>query len=78
MFDENGRLMIQPLGEGPERLLKQEDGSFSLRTSPKSHVSFVLQNDRATAMKIDSPGFPLAGDRAGEGDPATFHMQLRQ
>jgi D-alanyl-D-alanine carboxypeptidase len=78
VFDENGRLMIQPLGEGPERLLKQEDGSFSLRTSPKSHVSFVLQNDRATAMKIDSPGFPLAGDRVGEGDPATFHMQLRQ
>src|SRR6476469_5198169 len=26
VFDENGRLMIQPLGEGPERLLKQDDG----------------------------------------------------
>ena len=73
VFDENGRLMIQPLGEGPERLLKQEDGKFAFRSSPQSHISFVMQNDRATAMKMDSPGFPLAGDRVGDGDPATFH-----
>jgi hypothetical protein len=78
VFDENGRLMIQPLGEGAERLLKQEDGRFSLRSSPKSHVSFVMQNDHATAMKMDSPGFPLAGDRVGNADPATFHRQLLQ
>jgi D-alanyl-D-alanine carboxypeptidase len=77
VFNENGRLMIQPLGEGPERLLKQDEGKFAFRSSPNAQVSFVLQNDRATAMKLDSPGFPLAGDRVGEGDPATFHMQLR-
>ena len=77
VFDENGRLMIQPLGEGAERLLKQQDGSFSLRSSPTSHVSFVLQDDHATAIKMDSPGFPLAGDRVGDGDPVTFHRQLR-
>ncbi len=77
VFDENGRLMIQPLGEGPERLLKQPDGRFAFRSSPKSRVSFVLQNNRATGMKMDSPGFPLAGDRVGDADPATFHGQLR-
>jgi CubicO group peptidase (beta-lactamase class C family) len=77
VFDENGRLMIQPLGEGPERLLKQDDGSFALRSSPESHVSFVLQNDRAATMKMDSPGFPLAGERVGDGDPGTFHGQGR-
>jgi CubicO group peptidase (beta-lactamase class C family) len=77
VFDENGRLMIQPLGEGPERLLKQDDGSFALRSSPASHVSFVMQNDHAVAIKMDSPGFPLAGDRVGDGDPGTFHRQLR-
>jgi CubicO group peptidase (beta-lactamase class C family) len=77
VFDENGRLMIQPLGEGPERLFKQDDGSFAFRSSPASHVSFVMQNDRAVAMKLDSPGFPLAGDRVGDGDPATFHSQLK-
>jgi D-alanyl-D-alanine carboxypeptidase len=77
VFDENGRLMIQPLGEGPERLLKQDDGSFALRSSPAAHISFVMQGDRAAAMKMDSPGFPLAGDRVGDGDPGTFHRQLR-
>jgi D-alanyl-D-alanine carboxypeptidase len=77
VFDENGRLMIQPLGEGAERLLKQEDGRFAFRSSPHARVSFVMQNDRATAMKMDSPDFPLAGDRVGGADPATFHTQLR-
>ena len=76
VFDENGRLMIQPLGEGPERLLKQEDGSFALRSAPESHISFVMHNDRAATIKMDSPGFPLVGDRVGDGDPGTFHGQL--
>src|SRR5580692_8966345 len=77
VFDVNGRLMIPPLGEGPERLLKQEDGRFSFRSSPNARVTFVIQNDRATAMQMDSPDFPLAGDRVGDADPATFHTQLR-
>jgi hypothetical protein len=77
VFDENGRLMIQPLGEAPERLLKQDNGTFAVRSSPGSRVSFVVQEGRATAMKMESPGFPLAGDRVGDGDPATFHRQLQ-
>src|SRR5579859_3296981 len=77
VFDEDGRLMIQPLGEGPERLLKQDDGSFALHSAPAAHVSFVMQNGHAATMKIDSPGFPLVGERVGDGDPATFHGQLR-
>jgi D-alanyl-D-alanine carboxypeptidase len=79
VFDENGRLMIEPLGEGPERLLKQEDGSFSMRSSPRSRISFVLQNNHAVAMKMDSQGFgvPLSGDRIGDADPQTFHHQLQ-
>jgi CubicO group peptidase (beta-lactamase class C family) len=77
VFDENGRLMIQPLGEGAERLLKQDDGSFAMRSSPAAHISFVVQNGRAATMKLDSPGFPLVGERVGDGDPGTFHGQLR-
>jgi D-alanyl-D-alanine carboxypeptidase len=77
VFDENGRLMIQPLGEGPERLLKQDDGSFAIRSAPAAHISFVVQNGHATTMKLDSPGFPLVGERVGDGDPRTFHGQLR-
>ena len=75
VFDENGRLMIQPLGEGPERLLKQDDGSFAMRSAAASHISFVVQNGHAASMKLDSPGFPLVGDRVGDGDPGTFHGQ---
>jgi D-alanyl-D-alanine carboxypeptidase len=77
VFDENGRLMIQPLGEGPERLIKQDDGSFATRSSPASHISFVVQNGHAASMKLDSPGFPLVGERVGNGDPGKFHGQLR-
>jgi D-alanyl-D-alanine carboxypeptidase len=76
VFDENGRQMIQPLGEGPERLLKQDDGSFAMRSS-SAHISFVMQNGHAASMKLDSPGFPLVGERVGDGDPGTFHGQGR-
>jgi hypothetical protein len=77
VFDENGRLMIQSLGEPPERLLKQDDGSFALRSSPASHVSFAMKDMHTSLLKIDSSGFPLVGERVGDGDPATFHRQLR-
>ena len=73
VFDENGRLMIQPLGEGPERLLKQDDGSFAMRSSPAAHISFAMQDGHVATMKLDSPGFPLTGARVGDGDPETFH-----
>ena len=77
VFDENGRLMIEPLGEPPERLLKQDDGSFAMRSSAATRVVFVVQNRHAVSLKVDSSGFPLAGERVGEGDPQTFHQQLR-
>jgi CubicO group peptidase (beta-lactamase class C family) len=75
VFDENGRLMIQPLGEGPERLLKQDDGSFAFQSSPETHVSFAMKDMHTSILKIDSPGFPLAGERVGDEDPKTFHGQ---
>lgn len=79
VFDENGRLMIEPLGEGPERLLKQEDGSFAMRSSPRNRITFTILGGHAAAMKMDSQdyGVPLSGERVGEGDPQTFHQQLR-
>jgi CubicO group peptidase (beta-lactamase class C family) len=76
VFDENGRLMIQPLGEGPERLLKQDDGSFALRSASATRISFVIKDGRAGALRMEYPGFPLQGDRVGDGDPKTFHQQL--
>ncbi|MGB9465495.1 MAG: serine hydrolase domain-containing protein [Candidatus Acidiferrum sp.] len=79
VFDENGRLMIQALGEGPEQLLKQADGSFAMRSRLRSHVSFVLQGRIADSMKMEPSDFGVAlfGKRVGAGDPQTFHRQLR-
>jgi CubicO group peptidase (beta-lactamase class C family) len=77
IFDENGRLMIQTLGEGPERLLKQKDGTFARRSAPRSAVTIVVENGNAKTLRIDSASLPLSGNRVGPGDPATFHAQLR-
>jgi len=78
VFGENGRLMIQALGQEPERLLKQEDGSFAIRSSGRARISFVMGTGQAVVMKTEAlGGLPLAGDRVGEGDPQTFHRQLQ-
>jgi len=77
VFDENGRLMIQTLGDGPERLLKQKDGTFARRSAPRAAVTITVSNGNATSLKIASASLPLSGKRVGAGDPATFHAQLR-
>ena len=78
VFNENGRLMIELLGQGAERLLKQEDGSFAMRSSARTRISFVMQDNHARGMKVDTQGgLPLAGDRVGDADPRTFHSQLQ-
>jgi CubicO group peptidase (beta-lactamase class C family) len=79
VFDDNGRLMIQALGDPPERLLKQPDGSFAIRSGPDSHIAFAVQNGHAASMKMDpSPfGAPFSGERVGPSDPQTFHRDLR-
>jgi D-alanyl-D-alanine carboxypeptidase len=65
VFDENGRLMIEPIGQGAERLLKQADGSFAMRSSPRVKIAFVMRDGHATGMTMDTEGGgrPLAGDR---------------
>jgi D-alanyl-D-alanine carboxypeptidase len=79
VFDENGRLMIQALGDGAERLLKQEDGSFAMRSRPRSRMSFALQGNVAVSMKMEPSDFgvALSGERVGAGDSQTFHRQLQ-
>jgi hypothetical protein len=79
VFDDNGRLMIQALGEGPERLLKQADGGFAMRSGPRAHITFAVQNGRAVSMKMDPSAFGTAfsGERVGPGDPQTFHKGWR-
>jgi CubicO group peptidase (beta-lactamase class C family) len=75
VFDENGRLMIQALGGVPERLWKQADGTFAVRSQPAGHITFAIQRGHATRMTIDPSDFgtALSGARIGGGDPQTFH-----
>ena len=65
VFDENGRLMIEPVGQGAERLLKQADGTFAMRSSPRVKIAFVMRDGHATNMTMDTEGGgrPLAGER---------------
>jgi CubicO group peptidase (beta-lactamase class C family) len=68
VFDDNGRLTLQALGEPPERLLKQPDGSFALRSDPTTRVTLA-----ARRLTVETGLGPLSGARVGPGDPATFH-----
>jgi D-alanyl-D-alanine carboxypeptidase len=73
VFDENGRLMIEALGETPERLLKQRDGSFAIRSQPQGPVTFVMHGPNALTLRLSNSELTLAGERVGAADPQTFH-----
>jgi hypothetical protein len=49
-----------------------------MRSAARTKISFATENEHALSMKMDSQGgLPLAGNRVGDGDPQTFHQQLR-
>lgn len=76
VFDEDGRLMMEALGQAPERLLKQADGNFVIRSAPRDRISFSLKDRHADVLKIDQGSdLILAGQRIGAGDAQTFHRQ---
>ena len=64
VFDENGRLMMQTLGEGPEQLFKQKDGSF------RAPLGAAKQSDdrrRERTCDDDEDRFAVAAAVGGEG-----------
>jgi len=73
VFDEDGRLMIEALGDRPERLLKQKSGSFAIRSWPQAPVTFVQHGQNALTLHLTNSGLTLAGERIGPADPQTFH-----
>jgi CubicO group peptidase (beta-lactamase class C family) len=73
VFDQNGRLMIEALGDQPERLLKQDSGNFAMRSSPQAPVTFVMHDLNAFTLHLNRGGLTLAGERVGPADPQTFH-----
>ena len=73
VFDENGRLMIEALGERPEHLLKQRNGSFAVRAWPRGPVNFLMHDKNAYTLRLSPSELTLAGERVGPADPQTFH-----
>jgi D-alanyl-D-alanine carboxypeptidase len=73
VFDENGRLMIEALGETPERLLKQKNGTFAIRSWSQAPVTFVPHGQDELTLHLTNSGLTLAGERVGPADPHTFH-----
>ena len=73
VFDQNGRLMIEALGDKPERLLKQKDGNFAVRAWPQGPVAFAVQGRDAVTLRLRTPELTLGGERVGPADPQTFH-----
>jgi CubicO group peptidase (beta-lactamase class C family) len=73
VFDENGRLMLEALGETPERILKQKNGTFAIRSWPRAPVTFVTHDDHTLTLHLTKSGLTLAGERVGPADPHTFH-----
>jgi D-alanyl-D-alanine carboxypeptidase len=76
VFDENGRLMVEALGGIPERLLKQKDGNFAIRSWPTAPVTFTLHDQNAPTLRLTNIGLTLAGERIGPADPRTFHASI--
>ena len=76
VFDENGRLMIEALGGVPERLLKQKNGSFAIRSWPQAPVTFAVHDQNALTLRLTNSGLTLAGERVGPADPRTFHASI--
>jgi hypothetical protein len=65
--------MIEALGETPVRLLKQNNGSFAVRTWPPGPVTFVMQGQNSITLRLSTTELTLAGERVGPADPQTFH-----
>jgi D-alanyl-D-alanine carboxypeptidase len=73
VFDQNGHLMIEALGETPERLLKQKNGSFAMRSTPRGPVTLVMHDQNGVTLSLPNDELTLGGERVGPPDPQTFH-----
>ncbi len=73
VFDEDGHLMIEALGEPSEHLLKQSDGTFAMRSQPQTPVTFTQQDNHPLTLSLTNSGLTLTGERVGPADVETFH-----
>ncbi|ULQ55492.1 beta-lactamase family protein [Flavihumibacter rivuli] len=79
VFEENGELMIQSLGELPEVMYLQKDGSYRVESSPTSVISFPNPKSADQELVIDHNPYPITdkGKRIGNADVKTFHKGIK-
>lgn len=74
VFVEHEQLKIQELGDSPEALMKQADGTFATWSSPSERISFEIQNGKVVSFHTTTGGKKLSTSvRVGDGDVGTFH-----
>jgi D-alanyl-D-alanine carboxypeptidase len=78
VFDENGRLMIEALGETPELLLKQKSGNFAIQSWPQAPVTLIAHDQNALTLHLTKSGLTLEGERVGTANPSTFHSTAQK
>ena len=70
VFEQNGRLMIQALGEEPEPLLHEGADTFRIASWPSARIVFTLREGRAVSMTLRESGERgLSGPRVDEAWP---------
>jgi hypothetical protein len=68
VFDDHGRLSLQPLGEWPEPLIPAGTHAFTIASQPALTYTFTVAGDRATALTVRVDG---NGQSAGPRVPNT-------
>lgn len=66
VYEEKGALYGQPQSGSAKRLLYQGDHAFRVEREPDAAVSFLVENDRATIFRVDTPQGLLEGKRVEE------------
>lgn len=63
VFQDRERLVLQPAGQAPARLLYQGDGTFVADVGAGVRIDFLMQSGRATRITLHQGARPLEGPR---------------
>ena len=74
VFEENGRLMLQPRGDPPVELIYIGDDRFVRSATPGFHIGFTIREGRAVHMVLGANAEPTAPREEG---PRVGHQGSR-
>ncbi len=67
IFEAEGELMGEFMGNDPTRMLHQGAHVFRPQAAVEFEATFLLSGDRATGISIESPAGPMKGERIESG-----------